>query len=224
MVDGVVLVVIVCLVVAGLLFVEFVINSMIPVVALVVDVVISEVNSIVYDVIRGVVFVVFNEVNDMIFVVVLIDCVVCLVVCVIVNEVDGVVLIIDCEVDAEVVAVCKLVKCVVIEGVIDDVIVSVVVWTAGPISPGVLSQSLLFFLPVNRWISQLSPRLYLSGKVPMSVLLLVDSCIYEVSFLLPETFLSSLSELASDFCKSDLCSTTSIAAWLIWLTLNLTLM
>ena len=58
----------------------------------------------------------------------------------------------------------------------------------------------------------------------MPILLLVDSCIYEVYCLLPETFLRSLSELASDFCKSDLCSTTSFAAWLICLTLNLTLM
>ena len=160
-VDGVVLVVVVCLVVAGLLFFEFVINFMILVVALVVDVVFNEVNGSVYGVVGGLVVVVFDEVNDMIFVVVLIDCGVCLVVCVIVDEGDGVVLVVDCEVDAEVVAVCKLVKCVAIEGVIDNVVVSVVVWSADPVPPCALSQS-LFFLPPACWKLQLSPRLLLS--------------------------------------------------------------
>ena len=173
LVDGVVLVVAVCLVVAGLLFVEFVINFMILVVALVVDVVFNEVNGIVYGVVGGLVFMDFDEVNDIIVVIVLIDCGVCLVVCVIVDEGDGVVLMVDCEVDAEDEAVCKLVKGVAIEGVIDNVVVSVVVRTAGPIPPCALSQS-LFFLPPC-WKLQLSPRLLLSGKVSMPVLLLVNS-------------------------------------------------
>ena len=96
---------IVRVVIVVLLFVDFGTDCMILVVALVVDVVFIVVNGIVFIVFDGMALVIFAGVNDLISVV--IECVMFLVVCVVVDDVNGVVLTGDFEVDAEVMSIGK---------------------------------------------------------------------------------------------------------------------